>query len=155
VRYGLFKIVEEEMYRQYHLGWHVPVVIARFGLIWTDETAQNANGALDRKNKKIIQRMDRNGDPLVRQDSHINDAVQRILLCLEKDDAVGEDFNFMADAPYSSEEMCRLLTQCYNWPVEQIQTDWHSWTISNDKARSMLGYRPQIDILDWIRGKLT
>jgi nucleoside-diphosphate-sugar epimerase len=53
------------------------------------------------------------------------------------------------------EEMCRLLTQYHDWPIEQMQTDWHSWTISNEKARSMLGYRPQINIIDWLNDKFS
>ena len=65
--YGLFKIVEEEMCRQYYLGFDVPVVIARFGLTWNDELAESAAGCLDRKAKKIIKRMDIEGKPLMRQ----------------------------------------------------------------------------------------
>lgn len=153
--YGLFKIVEEQMCRQYYLGHNVPVVITRFGLTWTEEFAKNGGGALDKENKHIIQRMDINNKPLVRHDTHVDDAIQGILLSLEKDEAVGEDFNFVADNPYSSTELCQVLSQHYNWPIEQKKTDWHSWTISNKKARSMLGYRPQINILDWFNDTLT
>ena len=33
--YGLFKIAEEEILRQYHMGHDVPTVVVRFPLIWT------------------------------------------------------------------------------------------------------------------------
>jgi hypothetical protein len=32
--------------------------------------------------------------------------------------------------------------------------EWNSWTFSDDKARSMLGYRPQVNVLDWLDKKL-
>lgn len=152
--YGLFKIVEEEMCRQYHLGFDVPVVIARFGLTWTDELAESAAGCLDRKAQRIIRRMDIEGKPLVRHDGHMDDAVQGILLSLQKGEAVGEDFNFVAAAPYSSSEICAVLSAKYDWPVVEQQTDYYSWTTSCDKARSMLGYRPGINVLDWLAKKL-
>lgn len=152
--YGLFKIVEEAMCRQYYLGFDVPVVIARFGLTWNDDLVASAAGCLDRKAKKIIKRMDIEGKPLVRHDGHIDDVVQGILLCLQKDEAVGEDFNFVAAAPYSSTEICCVLSEKYDWPVVQQATDYYSWTTSCEKARSVLGYRPQVNVLDWLREKL-
>ena len=148
--YGLFKIVEEEMCRQYHLGFDVPVVIVRFGLTWTDDLLHNVAGALDRENRKIRKQLDRHGKSLVRHDGHVNDAVQGILLSLENDAAIGQDFNFVANAPYSSTELCQVIARKYNWPIEEQKTDWYSWTTSNEKARSVLGYKPQINILDWI-----
>ena len=153
--YGLFKILEEEMCRQYHLGFGVPTVIARFGLTWTDDLLSSAAGSLDRKNKRIIKKLDIEGKPLVRHDGHIDDVVQGIILCLQRDEAVGEDFNFVAAAPYSSTQLCALLSEKYNWPVVEEQCDWYSWTMSCEKARSVLGYRPQVNVLDWIRDSLA
>ena len=152
--YGLFKIVEEEMCRQYWLGFEVPVVIARFGLTWTEEMLGSAAGALDRKNKQIVKNMDNKGRPLVRHDGHVDDAVQGILLALEKDEAVGEDFNFVAAAPYSSTELCAVLSGKYDWPVVERKLDYYSWTLSCEKARSVLGYQPQVNVLDWLRDSL-
>ena len=149
--YGLFKIVEEEMCRQYFLGFDVPVVITRFGLTWTQATVDSAAGSLDHKNKRIIKRLDRTGQPLVRHDGHVSDAVQGILLSLQHDEAVGEDFNFVGPAPYSATELCEILSDKYDWPVVEQETDWYSWTLSCEKARSMLGYRPQVNVMDLLR----
>ena len=153
--YGLFKIVEEEMCRQYYLGFDVPIVIARFGLIWTEDFASSGGGCLDRKNKRIIKKLDIRGKPLVRHDVHMDDAVQGILLSLQKDEAVGEDFNFVASAPYSSTEICGVLSARYNWPIVEQESDWHSWHISCEKARSVLGYKPQVQVLDWLGDRLA
>ena len=153
--YGLFKIIEEEMCRQYYLGFDVPIVITRFGWVWTEELINSGAGSLDSKNERIIKRMDIEGKPLVRHDVHVDDAVQGILLSLQKDEAIGEDFNFVASAPYSSTELCRVLSAKYNWPVVEQKSDWYSWTLSCEKARSILGYRPQVNVLDWLQDKLV
>ena len=152
--YGLFKIVEEELCRQYWLGWEVPIVITRFPWIWTVAQARTAAGTLDRKNKKILQKLDIDGKPLVRHDAFIDDVVDGILLSLQHDAAVGHDFNLVGPAPYSSTQLCRILQARFNWPIEPQPTGWHSWTLDDSKARSMLGYRPKVDVLDWLEGEL-
>ena len=149
--YGLFKIVEEEMCRQYYLGFNVPIVIARFGQTWTEDFSE----FIGRGKETIIKMMDRDGKPLVRHDVHIDDAVQGILLSLQKDVAVGEDFIFSASAPYSSTELCKVLLAKYDWPVVEQKTDYYSWTLSCEKARSILGYEPQVNLLEWLKGKLA
>ena len=98
--------------------------------------------------------MDRNGNPLVRHEVHVNDAVQGILLALQKNEAVGQDFNFVAPEPYSSAELCKILSSKYDWPMVELKTDYYSWTTSCEKARSILGYHPQVNLLDWLRDKL-
>ena len=149
--YGLFKIVEEAMCRQYYLGFDVPVVIARFGQIWTEDFAES----IGRENKTIIKLMDRDSKPLVRHDVHIDDAIQGILLSLQKDQAVGEDFIFSALAPYSSTELCDVLSAKYDWPVVERETDYYSWTLNCEKARSVLGYEPKVNLMDWLENKLS
>lgn len=152
--YGLFKIVEEAMCRQYYLGKNVPVVVTRFGLIWDDSHLQKVAGALDRDAQHIYQKFDVDGHPLVRHDVHMDDVVQGILLALGRDEAVGDDFNFLADAPYSSTELTALLVEKFGYQVEPVHPGWHSWQYDNTKARSVLGFRPQVDVLGWLRAKL-
>ncbi len=149
--YGLFKIVEEEMCRQYYLGFNVPIVITRFGLVWTEDFAQS----IGRNKGNIIKLLDRDGNPLVRHDTHVDDAVQGILLALQKDEAVGKDFIFAASAPYSSTELCNILSQKYDYPVLEQQTSYYSWTLNCEKARSVLGYKPQVDLLAWLKDKIS
>jgi len=92
--YGLFKIVEEGMCRQYYLVFDVPIVIARFGWIWTDDFVNSVG----RRKGTIFKLMDRDGKPLVRHDVYVDDAVQEVLLSLQEDEAVGTDFIFSAAA---------------------------------------------------------
>ena len=102
-----------------------------------------------------IKMMDRDGKALVRHDVHIDDAVQGVLLSLQKDEAVGEDFIFSAPAPYSSTELCRVLSSKYDWPVVEQKTDYYSWSLSCEKARSILGYEPQVNLMDWLESGLA
>jgi nucleoside-diphosphate-sugar epimerase len=107
--YGLFKIAEEQISRQYHLGFGVPVVLARFPLIWMPDFDQKVTGALDRENKTIMQKMDIDGKPLVRHDIYVDDVIQGIGLALADAAAIGEDFNFASPAPYASTQLAAVL----------------------------------------------
>jgi len=153
--YGLFKIIEEELDRQYFLGFGIPDVITRFGLIWTERTLERITGSLDREQKKIYRNIDKYGNPLVRHDVHMDDVIQGILLSLERNEAVGEDFNFLSASPYSSTVLTSILHKRFGWPVEDRQRDWNPWTIDISKARSMLGYRPQVDVMEWLERQLA
>ena len=130
-------------------------MITRFGLIWTDDFAKNAAGALDCKNKKIRKLIDRDGKPLVRHDVHVEDAIQGILLSLQKDEAVGQDFIFASPTPYSTSQLCDIVSRKYDYPIEKIKTDYYSWTLDSSKANSILGYYPQVNLLRWLENKLN
>jgi nucleoside-diphosphate-sugar epimerase len=152
--YGLFKILEEEMLRQYFLGFGVPTVVTRFPWIWTDSFAETGAWTLDTKRKVIRLALDRDGRPHVRHDVHVSDAVQGILLALSRDEAIGQDFLFAGPAPYSSARLAEILRRKHGWDVETVPTDRHSWTASSQKAKSVLGYRPRIDLMEWLEAKL-
>ncbi len=153
--YGLFKIVEEAMLEQYAVGFGVPVVITRFGWVWTDVFAETGAYALDREQKQIRMRLDREGRPLLRHDVHIDDAVQGVLLALSSDAAVGQDFLFVGPAPYSSERLAEVLQAHYHWPVVEAETDWHSWASSSRKAQAVLGYQPKVELMQWLTAQLA
>lgn len=149
--YGLFKIAEESLLEQYHLGFSVPVVITRFGLIWTPDFSQAGAGCVDHDNKKILRKLDVSGRPHVRHDVHMEDAVQGILLAMSKPEAIGENFNILSCSPYSSEVLCDILKEKYGYPIEDLPTDWYSWTADISKAQNVLGYEPQVNVLDTLR----
>lgn len=146
--YGLFKILEEEMCRQYFLGFAVPTVITRFAMIRDENTASFS--ALDKQNQNIHRFLDINGKSLVRHDTDIEDAVQGILLALEKDEAVGEDFIFADKAPYSYDTIADILSEKYNWPIIDKETGFNPWSLDISKARQVLGYRPKFNSLRWL-----
>jgi nucleoside-diphosphate-sugar epimerase len=152
--YGLFKILEEEMLHQYYLGFGIPTVITRFPWIWTDAFVESGAFTLDREKHRIRMALDRDGKPLTRHDVHISDAVQGVLLALSHDAAVGQDFLFAGPSPYSSRELADILHRKLAWEVEPVQKDWYSWTASFQKARSVLGYRPAVNLMEWLESRL-
>jgi nucleoside-diphosphate-sugar epimerase len=143
------------MLQQYAVGFDIPVVIARFGWVWTEEFAETGAYALDREGKQIRMRLDRDGKPLLRHDVHIDDAVQGVLLSLSSDAAVGQDFLFVGPAPYSSERLAEVLQAHYRWPLVEVETGWHSWTSSSRKAQAVLGYQPQVELMEWLAAQLA
>ncbi len=151
--YGLFKIAEEEILRQYTLGFDVPTVVTCFPLIWMENSPPSINGCctLDEKRKLVRMRLDVDGKPQVRHDIYITDAVQGILLALEHDQAVGENFLFAGPAPICAKPMAEAICESMGYTMESFQGDWHSWTVDDSKARSILGYRPTIDVMDTFR----
>jgi nucleoside-diphosphate-sugar epimerase len=153
--YGLFKICEEELCRQYHLGFGVPVTVTRFGWVWTEDYADKLPFGVDQDKKTITRRLDRDGRPLVRHDVFIEDAVRGVLLALARDEAVGEDFNIVAESPYGADELASILQRHLAYEVQDLATDWHSWTVSCAKAKQVLGYRPQVEVLEWLDRELA
>jgi nucleoside-diphosphate-sugar epimerase len=148
--YGLFKILEEELLHQYHIGFGIPTVVVRFPLIWTPLLLDSCAGTVDRKQKHLRLRLDVDGKPHVRHDIHVRDALTGVILGLEHEAAIGQDFFFTAAAPYSSDELVSRLEKKLGWPVQRFESDWHSWTADCAKARGVLGYAPEVDLLDWI-----
>lgn len=146
--YGLFKIVEETLCRRYHLGFGVPVTVARFPLIWMPEDLASGKGRIDADRTRITRQLDVTGRPLVRHDAHIDDVVQCVLLTLRKDEAVGDDFTFAAPAAPASDAVAEAIRRHVDLPIEDRATDWHSWQLDCTKARSILGYRPRVDLID-------
>ena len=150
--YGLFKIAEEEILHQYHVGHGVPTVVTRFPLIWTQPLPPpNACCQLDDERKVVRMRLDVDDRPQVRHDVHVDDAIQGVLLALEKDQAVGEDFTFVAPAPLCAEPMAKAIGEATGYPIEPFQGGWHSWRVDDSKARSMLGYSPRVDLMSYFR----
>ena len=153
--YGLFKIAEEEILRQYHMGHDVPTVVVRFPLIWTKPfPPPNACCEVDDQRRVVRMRLDVDGRPQVRHDVHIDDAIQAVLLALKKDQAVGEDFTFVAPAPLCAEPMAEAIRDATGYGIEPFEGGWHSWTVDDSKARSMLGYRPRVDLMSYFRSAL-
>ena len=47
------------------------------------------------------------------------------------------------------------MSEKYDWPIVEERRDWYSWTTSCEKARAVLGYRPMVNVLDWLRDRLA
>jgi len=148
--YGIYKIVEEELYRQYMNAYGVPVTIARFPLIWQLADAAEGRGLVS--DGIIRRKIDKNGKPLVDHNVFLPDAVQGTMLCLQNEKAIGETFNFPAPRGYSSQEYADVLKAKFGYEVEDSKRFANGWQIDYSKAVSMLGYKPHYDPLELIKG---
>ena len=74
----------------------------------------------------------------------VRDVVAGTLLALESDSAVGEAFNMVGPVPVAYTNAARLIADNTNRPYRDVKMPFY-WGphVSNEKARSMLGYSPQ------------
>ena len=74
----------------------------------------------------------------------VRDLIHGILLCLEKDEAVGQAFNLAAPEPSCWEAAVKLISEKTNLPYYERRIDnFWSYSMSIEKAKAVLGYRPQ------------
>lgn len=74
----------------------------------------------------------------------VRDVVAGTLLALDSDNAVGEAFNMVSPVPVSYTTAARLIADNTERPYRDVAMPFY-WGphVSNEKARSMLGYKPQ------------
>lgn len=82
----------------------------------------------------------------------VRDLIQGILLCLEKDEAVGEAFNLAAPEPSSWEVAVKTIAKYTGESYFDIQIkNFWSYEININKAKTMLGYNPVYGVEAMVR----
>lgn len=85
----------------------------------------------------------------------VRDLIQGILLCLERDEAVGQAFNLAGPEPSSWEVAVKLIAEMTGQPYyERMIRNFWGYEIDTTKARKMLGYAPEYDLRRMIRDAL-
>ncbi len=148
--YGIYKIVEEELYRQYMHAYGLPITITRFPLIWQLADAATGRGLVS--NEVIKRKIDKDGKPLVDHMVFLPDAVQGVMLALQNEKAIGETFNIPGPKAHSSQEYTDVLKAKFEYEVEDVERFANGWEIDYSKAASLLGYQPHYDLLELIKG---
>lgn len=89
---------------------------------------------------------DPKGESWLFHPTDVRDAVEGILLALEKEAALGETFNIFAAEATSWETAARYLQAKQDCPILEISLP-NTWAFRCDisKARRLLGYQPQYD----------
>ena len=84
------------------------------------------------------------GKPWALAFTDVRDSVAGTLLALESDAAIGEAFNMVGPVPVNYTMAARLIAENSERPLVNVKMPFY-WGphVSNDKARSMLGYAPQ------------
>jgi nucleoside-diphosphate-sugar epimerase len=151
--YSMFKILEQELIQQYRSIFNLPVVVTLFPLVWRDDLLATGLRAVDHKAKVIYHDVDEAGADLVRPGIHVSDATQAILLALREECGIGQNFLFSGPKAFSSSQLISILQRVFPYPVEVVRRKWHSWSIDDSKAADLLGYSPQVELLEWLAHK--
>ncbi len=98
------------------------------------------------QNKRILVMLDPDGRPVQRNFVHIDDLVSAILAAVNHPEAQQETFNICMDEPVDYGELGSYLNQSRGLPTVEIKTAYHSTWLDNNKAKFLLGWRPQYDL---------
>jgi nucleoside-diphosphate-sugar epimerase len=167
--YAFSKVLEEVMCEQYRIQYGTPITVLRFSWVHEDDdflchiTLKEPNfgvpvwKALARtpRQKKFFQKgmdgvaclMHPNGRPGVRHIVGIKDAIQGIMLSLNNPAALGHAFAITGPSAFSYDAAARYLGKRLDLPVVEFECDdFHDFSHTIAKPRSILGYDPQYDI---------
>jgi UDP-glucose 4-epimerase len=163
--YALSKVLEECMLGQYYIQYDLdgcclraPWIMEkddfRFTLSFGEDVfggprwrdlvgAQHADDYV--KSGTIPVMLDAAGKPVLRNFVHVDDFASAILLALEHPAARQQCFNISMNEPVDYGRVAEHLKRTRNLPSVGIPTQFHSTWLDNTKAKSALGWRPQID----------
>lgn len=168
--YAFTKVMEETMARQYTIQYGLPVTILRSSWVFDQDDMidhlsllKNVNpdeeghgfGIVTDEVKRLIAAgeeripilVDQNGVPLKRHIVHIDDVIQALDLVVGNATAVGESFNIAAPAPFGYDVAAAYVAGHTGLEtIELVCPDYYSFEIDINKARAVLGYRPESDI---------
>ncbi len=87
------------------------------------------------------------GTPYKRHVVGVEDVVQSFLRALGNPRAIGETFNIAAPSAFSYDVLSDYISKKLDLPVVDFELDgFYDFSIDTNKARSVLGYKPDYDI---------
>ena len=106
----------------------------------------------DTGTEQLLVIADRTGRPEVRHWADARDIAAGCLCVLGRPAAVGDVFNLGGAAPHAADELARHLAARVHLPILtcQLPTARMPWSISNEKARGILGYAPRYTVFDMV-----
>ncbi len=162
VFYGLSKVLGERMCLYFEEMHKIPVVRLRF--VWTLEAPEILDLFTKAPYKDFLIEADRgkwdeeqviaapleaDGTPFLEHICDVRDAAEATVLAIESDAAPGHAFNIAGPEPFRYTEVGPKLAARTGMRVVEARCGGiHSYSLSIDKARTLLGYRPRYGILD-------
>jgi len=168
--YAFSKVLEEVMCEQYIVQYNLPITVLRFS--WTmDEDDFLCHITLKEPNfgvpvwselantpeqkryfeegiDGVAELVHPEGKPGIRHIVGIKDAVQGILLSIGNPSAIGQAFTITGPSSFSYKLAAEYISEKLNFPVVKFEYDkFYDFTHNIAKARSILGYNPQYDIV--------
>lgn len=168
--YALSKVLEEVMLEQYYIQYNLNGCCLRAPWImekddfkyqlsfgedvfgsprWRDLVGVERADAYVRSQTIPIM-LDPNGKPVKRNFVHLNDLVSAILQALDNPAARQQKFNICMDEPVDYGEVAAYLAASRGLPSVEIPTPHYSTWLDNTKAKFLLGWRPQYDLIKMI-----
>lgn len=161
VFYGLSKVLGERLCLYYEEMYKLPIVRLRF--VWTlealeildlflkapykDYLFEENRGKWD--GKVIAVPLEEDGTPFTEHVCDVRDAAQAVLLALESDAAPGQAFNVAGPQSFRYTDVApKLVSKTGLRAVDARCRGIHSYSLSIDKARNLLGYRPRYSVMD-------
>ncbi len=169
VFYGLSKVLGERLCLYYEEMHRMPIVRLRF--VWTLEAPEILDLFLQAPYKDRLHDEDRgkwdgtgviaipleeDGEPFTEHVCDVRDAAEAVLLAIESEAAPGQAFNVAGPESFRYTEVGpRLASKTGLREVEARCRGIHSYSLSIDKARRLLGYRPRYKVMDSIEEALA
>lgn len=169
VFYGLSKVLGERLCIYYEEMHKVPIVRLRFA--WTLEAREILDLFLQAPYKDRLSDADRgrwdepgtiavpleeDGKPFTEHVCDVRDAAGAVLLAIESDAAPGQAFNVAGPESFRYTDVGpRLASRTGLRVVEARCRGIHSYSLSIEKARRLLDYRPRYQVMDSLEEALT
>ena len=169
VFYGLSKVLGERLCLYYEEMHRVPIVRLRF--VWTLEAPEILDLFLQAPYKDRLYDEDRgkwdgpgviavpleeDGKPFSEHVCDVRDAAEAVLLAIESEAAPGQAFNVAGPESFRYTEVGpRIASKTGLRAVEAPCRGIHSYSLSIEKARRLLGYRPRYKVMDSLEQALA
>ena len=161
--YALSKVLEETMLQQYYVQYNLDGTCLRAPWIMQGEDLKKhltfgkqvfgvpvwhkmikAQTALEYQKANIIPLMlDTNGNPMKRNIVHLNDLVSAMCISLDHIEARQQTFNISMDEPFNYGKAADYLLKTCKIKSVKMETKYHSTWLDNNKAKFLLGWRPE------------
>jgi UDP-glucose 4-epimerase len=170
--YPLSKVVEEAMTRQYYcqqgvhavilrMSWihaeddiltHLTVADPQFGVpVWRELMSGTQRARFDRGGDAVVALRHPDGRPMLRHVVAVEDCVQAFLLALRVDGIEGQTFMIAMNDPFNYVEAANCAARQLGLEaLDLVDPVGQDFSIDTAKARYLLGYRPQYDIMSLI-----
>jgi nucleoside-diphosphate-sugar epimerase len=163
--YALSKVLEEVMLEQYYIQYDLngcclraPWIMEKDDFKYSQSFGEDVFGGprwrdlvgpekADEyvKSSAVPVMLDPNGEPVLRNFVHVDDLVSAILAAISHPKARQQTFNICMNEPVNYRFVGDYLHETHGYPSVDIVTPFHSTWLDNDKAKFLLGWRPQYD----------
>jgi len=163
--YALSKVLEEVMLEQYYIQYDLngcclraPWIMEKDDFKYTLSFGEDVFGGPRWRDlvgperaeayaasQTVPVMLDPDGQPVLRNFVHLDDLVEAIVLAIDHPKARQQTFNICMNEPVNYRVVADYLARTRGLPSVDISTSYRSTWLDNDKAKFLLGWRPQFD----------